>query len=236
MSFHYFDPPSTDRTVSRAVTTVAPSATTPPQSLARTPYRNGGKRLLDLALCILSLPFVVPLVAVLALLVALTGHSPFYAQNRVGQHGRIFKMWKLRSMIHNSDLLLKAHLDENPSARAEWQRAQKLKSDPRITAFGLLLRRTSLDELPQIWNVLRGEMSLVGPRPMLISQEPLYPGRDYYDMRPGISGNWQVSARNTSSFKDRALYDAAYNEKMSFAEDLRILKDTFGVVLRAKGQ
>ena len=236
MSFHYFDAPSTEQTVSRAIPAVNHPSMTRTRPLAKTPYRNGGKRILDLGLCTMSLPFVVPLIAILALLVALTGQSPFYTQHRVGQHGRIFKMWKLRSMIHNSDLLLKAHLDENPSAREEWQRAQKLKSDPRITAFGSLLRRTSMDELPQIWNVLRGEMSLVGPRPMLISQEPLYPGQDYYDMRPGISGNWQVSARNDSSFKDRALFDATYNEAMSFPEDIRILKDTFGVVLRAKGQ
>ncbi len=233
MSFQYFDPSTAPIDVTCAAPPRRSSALAP---LATGTYRNGGKRVFDLALCLVTLPVSLLLIAVLAALIALTGRKPFYAQNRIGQHGRVFRMWKLRSMIHDGDRVLNSHLAAHPDARAEWQRAQKLKNDPRVTVLGALLRKTSLDELPQLWNVLRGEMSLVGPRPMLISQEPLYPGNDYYHLRPGISGNWQVSARNRSTFADRAGFDTAYNAHLSFGEDLSILKATFGAVLRATGQ
>ena len=205
------------------------------RSVFDAPYRNGGKRLLDLAVCLLAAPFVIPLVALLALLVARDGGSPFYCQNRIGRGGRVYRMWKLRSMVKDADDILESHLESDPQARAEWNQTQKLKSDPRITSFGYLLRRSSMDELPQLWNVVCGQMSLVGPRPMMTSQQSLYPGRDYYDLLPGISGSWQVSKRNTSTFADRAVFDTAYKKDMSLREDLRILKKTVSVVLRATG-
>ena len=198
-------------------------------------YRNGGKRLIDLGLCILGAPFVVPLIALMAILVARDGGKPFYSQLRIGRGGRTYRIWKMRSMVKNADDILEAPLAADPQAKAEWDRTQKLKSDPRITRFGHILRRSSLDELPQLWNVVRGEMSLVGPRPMMTSQKALYPGHDYYDLRPGITGSWQVSDRNASTFAERAVFDTAYNKDLSLGEDARILKDTVSVVLKATG-
>lgn len=210
----------------------APQATS---SFKNVSYRHTGKRLLDLTVCLLAAPFVITVVAILALIVRHDGGKAFYTQERVGRNGRIYKMWKLRSMVSDADEALQAYLASNPKARAEWDKDQKLKSDPRITKFGQLLRKSSLDELPQLWNVVRGEMSLVGPRPMMPCQKSLYPGASYYNLRPGISGSWQVSDRNTSSFAERAIFDTQYDKDLSFYEDVRILKETVGVVFKATG-
>lgn len=199
-------------------------------------YRNGGKRLLDITLVLVSLPVVLPLIAVLALLVALEGGNPFYFQQRVGLNGRQFWMWKLRSMIPDAEAKLEAHLAADPAARAEWDTTQKLTDDPRITRMGNFLRKSSMDELPQLFNVLRGDMSLVGPRPMMPCQQMLYPGRAYYRLRPGISGFWQISQRNRCSFANRAKFDSCYERKMSLATDLRVLLGTVRVVLRCTGK
>lgn len=199
-------------------------------------YLRIGKRLLDLALVLIASPLVVPLVLTLALVVARDGGKPFYRQIRVGRGGREFTMWKMRSMVHQADKKLAAYLEDNPTARAEWDEKQKLSQDPRITRFGRMLRKTSLDELPQFWNVFRGEMSLVGPRPMMPEQQAQYPGTDYYDLRPGITGSWQVSARNESSFSDRAWFDNAYARSLSLRKDLRLLAATVRVVLQATGR
>lgn len=198
-------------------------------------YRHIGKRVLDVAICLLAAPFALMLIGMMAILVARNGGQPFYSQDRVGLNGRIYRMWKLRSMVSDADTKLEAYLAENAAARAEWDRDQKLKSDPRITRLGALLRRTSLDELPQLWNVFKGDMSLVGPRPMMPKQESLYPGREYYSLRPGITGSWQVSDRNESSFAERAIFDTSYSRKVSLAEDIRILTATVRVVLKATG-
>ncbi len=198
-------------------------------------YRNGMKRALDIALILLVLPTVLPVVAICAAIVALGGGQPFYSQLRVGQGGRLFRMWKLRTMVIDADRKLESHLAANPAARSEWNRCQKLRNDPRITRFGRFLRRTSLDELPQLWNVLRGDMSLVGPRPMMPDQRAMYPGLAYYAMRPGLTGPWQISDRNASSFVARARHDEAYNRSLSFTGDLRIMFATVGVVLRCTG-
>jgi lipopolysaccharide/colanic/teichoic acid biosynthesis glycosyltransferase len=199
------------------------------------PYRNGIKRGLDILLILLSLPVVLPVVGLLALMVMRDGHAPFYTQARVGVGGHIFRFWKLRSMVCDADERLSEYLDADPGARAEWDHSQKLKADPRITRFGNFLRKSSLDELPQLWNVLKGDMSLVGPRPMMDGQQVLYPGSAYYALRPGITGPWQVSDRNASSFAARADFDSAYEETLSFAGDLRILAATFGAVVRGTG-
>jgi lipopolysaccharide/colanic/teichoic acid biosynthesis glycosyltransferase len=198
-------------------------------------YRQAGKRALDLMVIVVFAPLVLSVVALLAALVALDGSKPFYSQKRIGRNGRVYTMWKLRSMVPDADARLEAHLVANPAARAEWNRDQKLKSDPRITTFGRILRKSSLDELPQLWNVLKGEMSLVGPRPMMPSQSVLYPGVDYYDLNPGITGMWQVSARNNSTFADRAQFDTQYNRALSLWTDIRLLGATVRVVLRATG-
>lgn len=198
-------------------------------------YNRVGKRAFDVSIVVASLPFVLIIIALLAVCVAMRGGAPFYTQDRVGHGGRVYRIWKLRTMIVDADAHLERHLAEDAAAHSEWTTTQKLKNDPRITKFGRFLRRSSLDELPQLWNVLRGEMSLVGPRPMMPNQTEIYHGTAYYNLRPGISGSWQVSARNTSSFAERAVFDADYGQKVSFAEDVRILAATVRVVFRGTG-
>lgn len=199
-------------------------------------YRLFFKRVIDLFLVIISAPIVLPVILVLAFLVAvLTGGRPFYSQLRVGRNGKAFRMWKLRTMVENADALLENYLKQNPEARAEWNKTQKLKKDPRVTSVGCMMRKTSLDELPQLFNVFNGTMSLVGPRPMMVGQEEIYHGQAYYALRPGITGFWQISDRNHCGFADRVAYDTAYYSEMSFTTDLRILWRTVGVVLRATG-
>lgn len=198
-------------------------------------YRRRVKRWIDVGLILLASPFVLPVVLLLGALVRLDGGPAFYTQDRIGRGGKIFRLYKLRSMVTDADARLAAHLAADPAMRAEWAESQKLKNDPRITAVGRFLRKTSLDELPQLWNVFKGDMSLVGPRPMLPQQRPLYPGRAYYRMRPGLTGPWQVSDRNAGSFAGRAEYDTEYLRRMSPLTDLTILFLTFWVVLRGTG-
>lgn len=198
-------------------------------------YPRIGKRVFDCVLILLAVPVVVPVIALLAVLAALDGAAPFYWQERIGRHGRIFRLLKIRTMVPDADEVLEDYLAENPAAREEWDLHQKLHDDPRITRIGNVIRKTSMDELPQLWNVLRGDMSLVGPRPMMVDQRPLYPGKDYYRVRPGITGLWQISERNNSSFAERAIYDTRYFRSLSLKTDLKILWSTVGVVLRATG-
>lgn len=198
-------------------------------------YRKLFKRLFDLTAVLLSSIVVVPVVAILAALVALDGSNPFYVQDRIGKNGRHYKMWKLRSMVVNASAILDDYLAENSDAANEWHTYQKLTNDPRITRIGRILRKTSLDELPQLWNVFLGNMSLVGPRPMMPCQKSLYPGRDYYDLHPGITGMWQISSRNASTFANRSKYDTKYNRNLSLTTDLKILLRTVRVVLKGTG-
>lgn len=193
------------------------------------------KRPLDILGTLAAAPIVVPLVALLALMILMRGGRPFYSQIRMGCSGRPFRLWKLRTMVNDADARLDEYLASNPSARAEWEASQKLKDDPRITAFGKFLRKSSLDELPQLWNVLRGDMSVVGPRPMLLNQAPLYPGTDYYHLRPGVTGLWQISDRNDSTFAARATFDAIYARNLSWRSDFAILRKTISVVFRCTG-
>ncbi|MBP0483112.1 sugar transferase [Sagittula salina] len=200
-----------------------------------TPYRDSMKRMLDVGIVLLlALPAAL-LTLVFALLVACDGHNPFYRQTRVGRNDHSFRMWKLRSMVPDADRLLEDHLASNPEARAEWDRDQKLRHDPRITRIGRLIRKTSIDELPQLWNVVTGDMSLVGPRPMMLSQRAIYPGTAYYSLRPGITGYWQTSVRNESSFAERAGFDSAYLRDLSLFTDLKVLLKTVRVVIDGTG-
>lgn len=199
-------------------------------------YRHRFKRILDVGLVALALPIVVPTVLLLALLIALEGGSPFFRQKRLGHGARVFTMLKLRTMQIDAEARLREYLAHDDRARAEWDAFQKLDDDPRVTRIGQFLRRSSLDELPQLWNVLIGDMSLVGPRPMLPEQRDLYPGEAYYTLRPGVTGLWQVSDRNASNFARRADFDAAYERSLSFATDVRVLVATFAVVLRCTGK
>lgn len=211
-----------------------------PMSLVNVPnrhgiYRNYGKRALDVAAVVLTSIVVVPVILLLALAVALDGSSPFYWNDRVGLGGRTFRMLKLRTMVPNADRMLENYLNRNAEARLEWNSTQKLKKDPRITRIGRLLRKTSLDELPQLWNVFIGDMSLVGPRPMMPSQRTLYSGMAYYAVRPGITGPWQVSDRNEVEFSKRAEFDREYEATLSFVNDLKLLLATARVVVRGTG-
>lgn len=198
-------------------------------------YRLFIKRLIDISAVLVTVPVVLPIVLFLAAVVSIDGHNPFYSQLRVGQNGRVFRMWKLRSMVKDADALLASHLAKDQAMDREWQKHQKLKNDPRITAVGRFLRKSSLDELPQLWNVLSGDMSLVGPRPIMLEQREIYPGKAYYRLRPGITGNWQVSGRNQTSFQDRAKFDADYLRHLSLKSDVVILLKTIPAVVRGTG-
>lgn len=198
-------------------------------------YRLAAKRLLDTTLVVLVAPFLIPFLLLISALIATDGNTPIFRQERVGKDGRRFMMWKFRTMVPDAEEKLQHYLDANAEARMEWATKQKLTHDPRITTIGRLLRRSSMDELPQILNVLTGDMSLVGPRPMMPCQQALYPGQSYYHLRPGLTGPWQVSARNETEFSGRAYYDDLYDAKLSFFYDFSIIAKTVLVVLRGTG-
>ena len=202
-------------------------------------YARFGKRLFDVALVGLAAPVWVPLLAVIWLATAAEGGGGFFRQERIGRHGQRFVCWKIRTMVPGAQERLAACLRADPALAREWERTQKLQNDPRLSRFGRVLRATSLDELPQLWNVLKGDMSLIGPRPFLPEQKPQYDaqatGWAYYGMRPGLSGPWQVGARNDAPFSARARYDFAYWQRLSLREDLGLLFKTVITVLRAGG-
>lgn len=200
-------------------------------------YQSGGKRLVDIILCLLLLPILIPVLTVMYVLVRLDGGSGFYGHTRVGQDGASFKCWKIRTMARNADAQLQDLLQRDPEARVEWERDRKLRHDPRITFFGQFFRQSSLDELPQIWNVLRGDMSLVGPRPVTASELDKYgDGKSaYLALRPGITGLWQVSGRNDVTYDERVAFDVKYHAKLSWGADTRILIKTVAVVFRRTG-
>lgn len=228
---------STDFDIETADSVLHPQnrAVSQPPMGVRSLYARYAKRPLDVLAVLLALPIVVPIILVLALIILWHGDKPFYTQQRVGRSGRSFRLWKLRTMVKDADERLAEYLAANPEAKAEWELTQKLKNDPRITSSGRFLRKTSLDELPQLWNVLRGDMSIVGPRPMMLDQARLYPGADYYRLRPGVTGLWQISDRNNSSFAARANFDAEYATKLSLFGDLGIIAKTVSVVFRCTG-
>ncbi len=207
------------------------------QQLLR-PSSQVAKRFLDLAITIALSPFVALLVLLAAILITLEDGGPaFYSHDRVGFRGATFKAWKLRSMIKNGDEVLREYLLSHPEEEAHWRSTQKLKRDPRLTAVGRIIRKTSIDELPQLWNVLRGEMSVVGPRPVLECQVGLYgPSFELYkQVRPGITGLWQISGRNHLPFAERVRLDKYVIQNWSVWLDLYILARTAGVVLTADG-
>jgi Undecaprenyl-phosphate galactose phosphotransferase WbaP len=196
------------------------------------------KRGLDLGLIFASAGLAFPFVALIAVAIKLTSSGPvFYRQVRYGRGGRTFTMWKFRTMVRNASEVLEDHLDANPRLREEWERSHKLRCDPRVTGLGRILRRTSLDELPQIWNVLRGEMSIVGPRPIVADEIPIYGGAYelYSQVRPGITGLWQVSGRNDLPYEERVDLDTYYIRNWSPWLDLYILARTVAAVLLARG-
>ena len=198
-------------------------------------YTGFFKRLMDIVIVLIAALPVAAVVAILAVLVASDGKSPFFAQNRVGRNGVTFRMWKLRSMVNDAEAQLETYLNANTEHRRECDKHQKLRHDPRITPIGQIIRKTFLDELPQLFNVLKGDMSIVGPRPMMPSQRVMYPGLAYFAMGTGITGFWQISVRNKSSFAERAEFDNSYFTEMSFVTDVVVILCTFRVVLCGTG-
>jgi len=198
-------------------------------------YRHLGKRLFDVSFTVLALPFILPIVAILAIIIAFDGGKPFYSQMRIGKDGRHYRMWKLRTMVKDADACLAHHLSKDADMRREWDKNQKLLKDPRITTIGRFLRASSFDELPQFFNVLIGNMSIVGPRPMMVSQKRLYAGDAYYRLLPGITGTWQISQRHLSTFAGRVCFDTRYEQGLSFVTDLTILISTLKVVIGRNG-
>ncbi len=196
------------------------------------------KRLADFFVALLFLMALAPLWVGLACWIKLDSPGPvLFRQVRLGKGGKPFVMLKFRTMFLAAPQLLENHLNENPDARLTWTQFQKLMDDPRLTRAGKILRRLSLDELPQLWNVVRGEMSLVGPRPCLPEQKEFYCEhfRWYAAVRPGMTGLWQVSGRNQLSFLERVWLDVQYVQQWSLCGDVRILYQTIGVVLRREG-
>lgn len=196
-----------------------------------------GKRLFDLLTSTAALVVLTPVFLVLALLIKRDGGPVFHADTRVGIDGKLIKCLKFRSMIVNADQELVRYLRSNPAATAEWAHFQKLRHDPRITPVGRFIRKTSLDELPQLINVFWGEMTLVGPRPIIPNQKQAYgPNISYYHtVRPGITGLWQVSGRNRLTFRQRAKLDRWYVRHWSLWLDVVILFRTLPVLLLRKG-
>ncbi|QOY86042.1 undecaprenyl-phosphate galactose phosphotransferase WbaP [Paludibaculum fermentans] len=196
------------------------------------------KRICDLTLAIGGGLLILPLLVLVVVAICLGSSGPvFYASPRIGENGRRFRAWKFRTMVVGATEVLRQHLDQSPELRAEYERESKLRNDPRITWMGRWLRRTSLDELPQLWNVIRGEMSLVGPRPILEHEMPRYGAcyQLYKRTRPGLTGLWQVSGRNNTTYAQRLGYVEYYVRNWSVWLDLYILCRTVKVVLTGEG-
>ncbi len=196
------------------------------------------KRCLDLAVSSLLLAALFPLLLLICIAIKITSNGPaLFGHRRYGRDGRIFKALKFRTMVSNADQILDQHLRSHPELLAEWQRDHKLKNDPRITWVGRWLRRYSLDELPQLLNILVGQMSLVGPRPIVQSEIPRY--ADSYELytrvTPGLTGLWQVSGRNNTTYQERVAFDEYYIRNWSIWMDMYIIGRTFQVVLLAHG-
>jgi exopolysaccharide production protein ExoY len=196
------------------------------------------KRAFDIVFSLLALLFLAPvMLGIAALLKLREGGTVFFAHERVGRGGRRFRCLKFRTMVPDAEERLAEILRTDPVARAEWEASRKLTNDPRISCLGNFLRRTSLDELPQFINVLKGDMSVVGPRPIVTEEMVLYREHivDYLAVRPGVTGLWQVSGRSDTTFDERVALDSRYVRSVSLLEDLRIVGRTIGVLVNQKG-
>jgi len=196
------------------------------------------KRFIDIVLVLISTPVTLPLLGIVAAVVMLSSPGPIlYSHRRIRKNGAFFSMWKFRTMCLNSAEVLEEYLSKHPAARTEWNKTQKLRGDPRITPIGGFLRRYSLDELPQLWNVLTGQMTLVGPRPIVAAEVEKY--NDSFDcycrVKPGLTGLWQVSGRSELSYDARVALDCDYVNRWSLRRDAVILLKTFSTVLKQDG-
>lgn len=196
------------------------------------------KNVFDKTFAVFALVFFAPFILIIALLILLTDGRPiFFRHERVGFRGKRFGCLKFRTMCRDSEQRLLQHLQHSPKAKAEWESSRKLTQDPRITLIGHFLRKSSLDELPQLLNILAGEMSTVGPRPIVKDEARNY-GRhysNYKSLKPGLTGLWQVSGRSVVGYKERVLLDVHYTRNRSFIMDLKIVAKTIAVVLTGKG-
>ncbi len=220
---------------------VAPGTTASPKRLhlSQTIYGRYIKRVLDIVLCVLMIPLLLPVLAVIWALIRRDGGPSLFIQPRVGRNGRVFQCFKFRTMVVDAEKALADMCAKDPAVAEEWLKYQKLSKDPRISKVGRVLRATSLDELPQIFNVLLGDMSLVGPRPFLPSQKALYDetgSNAYYRVRPGITGPWQVFGRSATTFKSRAEFDDTYYRNLSLTADLGLILRTVMVVVCRTGK
>jgi exopolysaccharide production protein ExoY len=196
------------------------------------------QRVLDVLVAMLAIAALAPLMLFLALLIWASDSGPvFYGHVRVGRMGQLFRCWKFRSMVVNADAILATCLSSNPAALSEWTACHKLRNDPRITSVGRFLRASSLDELPQLWNVLLGDMSIVGPRPIVIAEIDRYKSNFavYCSCRPGITGLWQISGRSDVSYDQRVALDTRYATSRSLLLDVQIMAATIPAVLARRG-
>ncbi len=199
------------------------------------PVGGTAKRILDIAVASLALILLAPLLLLVAAIILVTLKRPvFFTQSRIGHGGRSFKCYKFRTMVPDANKVLSSYLAENPEAAREWQATQKLAHDPRVTFVGHVLRKSSIDELPQLFNVLRGDMSCVGPRPILPDELKRYGAAkdDYLRAKPGMTGLWQVSGRNALSYDARVSLDSQYVQTWSLMRDIEILAKTVPAVVR----
>lgn len=201
-------------------------------------YSQHLKRVFDFCLALVLVPVLLPIIAVLYIMIRSQGGAGFFAHERIGQGGRKFKCYKIRTMVPDAEARLAKYLAANPAAQTEWDRTQKLTDDPRVTKLGRFLRRTSLDELPQLWNVLRGDMSFVGPRPVTEPELQRYGihKRAYLSLKPGITGVWQVEGRTNGCYDERLRMDKVYLEKISLMFDIRLILRTALVVVSPTGR
>ncbi|GBR35692.1 sugar transferase [Neoasaia chiangmaiensis NBRC 101099] len=201
------------------------------------PVQRFFKFTFDFVIALLLFALVFPVYVILYILIALEGGQPIYGHRRIGQNGREFNCLKFRTMAKNSDEVLNHLLETNAEAAAEWEETQKLHNDPRITRIGHMLRKTSLDELPQLLNVIRGEMSLVGPRPIVQAEVHHYGDNfEYYQaIRPGITGLWQVSGRSDTGYAERVQLDRWYVRNWTLWHDVAILAKTLPAVFLRRG-
>jgi exopolysaccharide production protein ExoY len=195
-------------------------------------------RAIDIGIAVAAIAVLLPLLILIVVAMKLTSPGPvLFAHRRVGKGGRVFPCYKFRSMVVNSAEVLEQHLAQCPHAREEWARDQKLRNDPRVTPIGRLLRRSSLDEVPQIFNVLLGQMSMVGPRPIVEGEMIRYRQyiADYMSVKPGITGLWQISGRNNTTYRRRVALDTAYARSRTIGLDMAILVRTVPAVLSGSG-
>jgi exopolysaccharide production protein ExoY len=208
------------------------------EELEKLPIGGLLKRSFDVLAASLALILLSPLFILLSCLVKLSDGGPvFYGHRRIGRGGNPFYCLKFRTMVTDGDAVLEAHFAANPEAHAEWLAARKLQVDPRVTNVGIVLRKLSLDELPQLVNILRGEMSLVGPRPVVKDEIELYGSAAtyYFKSRPGLTGVWQISGRNDVNYDERIAFDKQYVENWSFQKDIIIILKTIPAVCASRG-